>query len=520
MKDRSPDLLKQERDAFHEEADRELRQLGLLPSVCMKRLEFAAQRYGTNVLREATSITDAHLLKELAETIERSDDRISRRVSIWSDDLVSAFCNDAPGHNAAMSHHPNHQADEVAGSETQATRYLHLSGPLVAETLENMQREDSNKSKLVQVRFQRAIDTCLPAPVDEELAKQIYRLVLDETVGKGVAPRVRAPILKALAEHLISLGTMENTALRQTMLCQNRAALPDTERCNLIDLMLAQFVQAWRAGPKDHGLVLRKFTIGFLCIALEVAPTALRRQIIAGIAVLSPTDFRAGLSDLRSRIKDQYGGQGDEHGKSRSMWLWRSGHAKWMLISDVLDVVWPPSNGPLGEDRRRFEPACVEDVIHQTHDYAVHIIRIMQGDTAAQRAKAPVNEDHIKLMSRWRSQVYELREVVLVMDHEIIKAERAKHDPKGSENERMQACSHELQLRNQIESIQIWRRELERMLRQADYEKGKKGAAKKRPTGAKIQLPEFDLTWRTLPPTEKLTAIATAAVEHTFVPVQ
>jgi hypothetical protein len=512
--------LKRERDTFHEEADRELRELGLLPSACMKKLEFAAQRYGTNVLREATSISDASLLKELAETIERSDDRIGRRISIWSDDLVAVFCDDAPGHNAAMSHHPNHQADEVAGSETQASRYLHLSGPLVAETLENMQRDNANKSKLVQVRFQHSIDSCLPAPINEELATQMYRLVLDETVGKGVAPRVLAPILKALAEHLISLGTMENAALRQTMLAQNRAASSDIERCNLIDLMFAEFVQASRAEPKDHGLVLRKFIIGFFSIALEVAPTALRRRIIAGIAGLSPTDFRVGLIGLRSRIKDQYGGQGDEHGKSRSMWLWRSGHAKWMLISDVLDVVWPPSNGPLGEDTRRFEPACVEDVIHQTQDYAIHIIRIMQGDTAAQRAKAPVNGDHIKLMSRWRTQVYELREVVLAMDHEIIKAERAKHDPKGSENERMQARSHERQLRNQIESIQIWRRELERMLRQADYEKGKKGAAKKRPTGAKIQLPEFDLTWRTLPQAEKLTAIAAAAVGHTFVPVQ
>lgn len=182
--------------------------------------------------------------------------------------------------------------------------------------------------------------------------------MLDEAVGKAVAPRARANILKAIGEYLISLGTMDNAALRQTMLAQNEAALSDVERCNVIDLMFAQFVQAWRADPQeDADLVLQKFTIEFISIALEVAPIALRRRLIGGIAALTPTDFRNGLIALRSRIKDQYGGQGDEHGKSRSTWLRRSGHAKWVLIADVLDVMWPPSNGPLGKDSRRFAMA-------------------------------------------------------------------------------------------------------------------------------------------------------------------
>jgi hypothetical protein len=281
------------------------------------------------------------------------------------------------------------------------------------------------------------------------------------------------------------------------------------------------------SGQEDAGLVLRKFSIAFISIVLEIAPSAFRRRIIGGIAALSPKDFRSGLNALRarikdqgSRIKDQYGGHGDEHGKSRSTVLWGAGHAKWVLISDVLDVVWPPSNGPLGQDSRRSHSACVDDIIYQTQDHAVHVIRTMQGPEAAQHAKAPVNSDHVKLVSRWRSQVHELQGAIRELDNEILEAEQANLAPERSEDERAQALVKEQHLRVQIEKIQIWRRELERMLRQGDYEKGKKGAAKDRPTGPKIQLPEFDLTWRKLPRAEKLTAIATAAVEHVFAPVQ
>lgn len=511
MIDRTAPLSRSVREAFYEDARRGLRQLELDTSGCLAELDFAAQRYATNVLRETKSVTDARLLRELAETIELGDERISRRVGIWSDDLVSAFCRELPGHNAVLS-----TLGAGGGEGGQNGRHVHLTGPLFDETLENVQRNTANETKLAKVTFEDALERCLPARVDEGLVEEIYRALLDETGVEGVAPRTRGLVLRAVSEYLIGLGTTEDEGARRRMLSCS-AKLPDIERRKITDLLLAQFLQAWREEPGADDRALQRFSNALASTALAAVSAPSRRKLIGGIAALFPADFRRGLTELRSGIKEQYGGQGDEHGKSRSTWLWRSGHAKWILISDVLDVVWPPSRGPLGEDSRRFEPACVEDIVHQTHGYAVHIVAATQGEAAARRARAPVNGDHIKLVSRWRAQIYELQEVVLVLDRQILEAERLKLDPMRADDDRQQARAGEQHLRRQLEPILAWQRELKRMLRQADYEKGKQGASKKRPAGPKIPLPEFDMTWRRLSPTDKLAAIAAAAMGHSFI---
>lgn len=198
-----------------------------------------------------------------------------------------------------------------------------------------MQRHHSNGSGLVQVNFQCSIDTCLPAQLDEDLATQMHRVMMSEMVANDGGYGDCAPVLEAVAAFLINLGTTDNAASRHTILVQYRNA-SDVERRNRVDVMLAQFLQAWRDGTNADGGVLRKFTVQFILAALAAAPVTLRRRYIAGIAALAPADFRNGLIALRARIKNQYGGEGDRHGKSRNTWLWQSGHAKWLLISDIL----------------------------------------------------------------------------------------------------------------------------------------------------------------------------------------
>jgi hypothetical protein len=113
-----------------------------------------------------------------------------------------------------------------------------------------------------------------------------------------------------------------------------------------------------------------------------------------------------------------------------------------------------------------------------------------------------------------------LQDAILMLDREILDAEQLKLDRDRSDHERQQARKDEQEKRHQLEPVMAWRRELERMLRQADYEKGRQGSRKRRPTGPKVQLPEFKLSWFDLPPDERRAAITSAAVSHRFAVAQ
>jgi hypothetical protein len=392
--------LRQERDIFNESVKRGLRQLGLHAAHCAQALERAAEKYGVNVLRETQSASDSGLLKETAETIDMSDGRIGRRVGIWSEHLVAAFCGEAPGHDATMSSYT------YGGNlSLQIDRHLQLESPLFAENVETIQRYQGDGATLIKVSFKSALDDCFPVSLDEDRAGQIYKVMIDEIGVGNTAAGDAAPVLAAAETLLINIGTIGHAGFSRAIPIERRA-VPNAERRTVIMGLLDQFLQACRYESKANGEALREFTIQFVATCLAAAPISSRRQCIAGLAALAPTDFRNGLIVWRARIKDQYGGEGDQHGKSRNTWLWQSGHAKWILISDILDIVWPPTNGPLGEDSRRFEPAVVEDIINLTHAYAVQMVRPSLEDRVTERVAKPVNGDHIKLMARWRAQIF------------------------------------------------------------------------------------------------------------------
>src|SRR5690606_23030468 len=141
-------------------------------------------------------------------------------------------------------------------------------------------------SALLYVTPQCAVAACLPADFNEDLAIQTHRLLIDEAFAGGMSPHDGRQVLVAIGAYLIGICTMENAALRQTMLAQNSAGLSDTDRRELIEMMFQGLIAAWGAVAQDKStrIALRRFAVEYLSTALQASPVVLRRRIIARVA--------------------------------------------------------------------------------------------------------------------------------------------------------------------------------------------------------------------------------------------
>lgn len=473
---------------FHDALARELGTLKLHPSYHYEALGEVARRFLKNREFDITP-TDASILRELKKTIGCPASKLGRHMLQLSDEATDVLFGEFPGHT-----------DILETWEDEPTR-IHLPdhGGLLGDVMKSLWRRNLAPEARGVLKKRRAphIAECLPRDMSARrltatlvaLVDLIVALTPDEVTcrdrlfGFGLvlvegAGQVDASFTKG---GVAALGEAVDDGILATHL---KAIMPHiaTKYGALSDL------------PEERSA--RSFCVAtFAALAAEVGRKD-RRVIVKVLAELFPEEFHAQLIELEERVRAQYQAENSGRGNQRSAHRWMFAHASWILVCDVMDAIWPPENGSLIDDNKQ----CILRICEAVLNYADPSIkrgthprmarsdgkqRAAGDDSPPRRANFRISEDHLARIIWLRSGIFMLDDMLFQMDRSLADMERAKVRD-GS-----RASQEEIDLRRRIEALQSWRREAQRRLRQGDWEKGRKAAAKKRITGPRVAIPEF-----------------------------
>ena len=468
-------------------------QLGFTRENLFIRLHSAAQRFLENRRADDAAATDRDLLEELRIFVGHSDEEIVPCLRTLRPAAFDALCGTFPGHRYVIG---------AYGDDTGTEVYLQPDhDALRAETLKNLWRRETDGPGRGFATLRRAepVAACIPLDAEiETLLTLIDRVVAALGAASGTEDK-RETLLKVLAASLIVQGNFGIPERYEPMLEMLRDIVGMDGVASLIREVSPLILEDLEERGAGRGRQAILTIIMLLLDRVEEIERSDRRLVLMCLASVYPAAFRAFIQRTAEGLSRQYGGEAERRGRERSTRRWIEAHAGWYLIVDVLDVVWPVDFGSLGKTTMR----AVFNIIYETFIFSDNVIP----ENINNAANYSINKDHITAISSMRLAISELNEILSVLDRRLLYEIEPMPNPPTSIREEAS------QLRKTIESLQMWRRELRRRLRQGDYLKGTAGRARKQASGARVEIPGIPLKVRCLPEDERRAAICALALE-------
>ena len=461
------------------------------------------------------SPTDATILRDLKEACERPASKLGVHMLTLSDAVTDALFGEFPGNTYILE----------TWDDDPKQIYLPDHDALFGEATKSLWRRDAAPEARGMIDLIRAphIAACIPRDMSAgrltATLNGLVDLIISLTANEALRERLYgfASVLIEGAGHDDASFTRECAAALGravedgTLVAHLKAAIPD----------MATRYGARSCVPEE--LSARSFCVATFKALVAESDRVGRRSIVKAIAELFPEEFRSYLVATAGRIRAQYQAEVGGGGRPRSAHRWMFAHASWILIHEVMDVVWPPEKGSLAKE----SSPTIFEIAEIVLEYADPSINegtnpdiskpAGQGATGhvptQRRANFGISADSLSTIASLRSNIFMLDEVLFEMNRCLTRMEKAtlRHGSLASEKE--------IDLRRRVEALQSWRREAQRRLRQGDWEKGKKAADKKRITGPRVSIPEFSLRLKNLPMAHRIVAASDLALGMGLGPV-
>lgn len=474
--------------AFQKVLNEELGRLKLHSSSYYEVFGAAARRFLKN--RELDiAPTDASILRELKKAIGRPASKLARHMLDLSDEVTDVLFGEFPGHT-----------DILETWEDESTK-IHLPdhGELLGDAMKSLWRRNLAPGARGVLKLKRSphIAECLPRDMSTGRLAGTLAALVDLIVALTPDEATRRDRLFGFGLVLVEGAGQADASFTEGGVAALEEAVADGVLAAHLKASLPHIAAKYGALsdlPEERGA--RSFCVATFAALAADADRKSRRGIIKVLAELFPEEFHAQLIDLEERVRAQYQAENSGRGSQRSAHRWMFAHASWILIRDVMDVVWPPENGTLNDDSLKLILTICEAVLIYadpsiSNGTNLHMSRRdgkqrAVGDTGTlRRANFSISADHAKTIASLRSSIFMLDEMLFQMERNLADMERAKV------RDGFRASREEVDLRQRIEALQSWRREAQRRLSQGDWEKGRKAAAKKRITGSRVAIPEF-----------------------------
>lgn len=493
------------RKEFHSNLRPHLKAMRLSGEYYYSELEAVAWSYVARRRQFRTAGSDSKLLSDLQMAIERSDEKLPLNILTWSSTLVAAVCGEFPGHGF-----------EVADlASNQLLGFFDLeSGALSNEAIDNALSNPNWAGNLVSVKKIRSTDMLLPPTLDKAKARHFLETLITEACQPDVWIMAQWEFLSAFVSsmHLVTPG--------KRLVVDYDLGAPRQARDNLLSfaaLMLQTLLEPPSGSPdllksQDY---LRWAVSTVLSETFRAAPLRAVAKTLSTICACDPAAFRQGLVQLQGRIRDQYGGEGDKHGKARNISRWHAAEPRWQLIDEVLDVIWSPEKGPLGDAARRNVFNDAEGVIVCVHEFGKALLEVCFGYAENPKHPEAINPEHIERVARLRAQIFLLNDILRKLDQKLFEPIAPRSTSNSDEKSTAHSAPSDDDYELTVVAVRRWRKELERILRQGDHERGKR-ADKKRPSGPNLKLPKFEKSWWHLSFEEQVRIISRVALDHNF----
>lgn len=475
---------KESHATFSEDVKRQLRRIGANPSpreldLILSRLVQAALNFRRNWKRDLESKPVSNLLRAFEALLEVTDERLAIRVRALSIREIGVLWGKFPGPSYALQ----------SGDAEDAPLVIPDHAALTPEATKNLLRQ--SVSGTVALRPATHLNALVAAA--------------------SLSPGYPALVVNILFAAVSSARTQEQQATLLAIFSQalaGKASGPGfTPPASIwpgpIDLRQPNAVAARMDALA--GWILQRENTGAMRACLSVAArrlmdvTSISAQAATAMAVAiarhDPAAFRKHIACVAiPALARQFQVDKNRKSRGRDERRWTTPPASWQLIVDVLDAVRPPETGAL--DRGTKQPLV--DLVNSVHSYAAPESghgaddsppedREAEATGQTERADVPnrpnrvINEEHVSLIATLRHEIYFL--------NAILSDREAKLRAWAASNDAETRKRAESILQTEVTPVQTWRRELERRLRQGDYEKGRpsRGA----PSGPRIKLPKM-----------------------------
>lgn len=481
---------KKETASFREEVELYLSFLGVSTDRVIADLVLAARNFIRNREFDERSETAGHLKQDLLDLAGRTGPRLEGWLNGKKDFQLAPFFGAMPGASIELS---------IDGKDH--VRLLPDDERLFAASVKTLTRVGDDgvaSTGLVHRRRVAGLGEQIPhdAPLDEmaQLLSGLVRIA----PASGAMRRRYDHLFAIIAGPLLVVGSLGSVTIFRALLEQLSEVTADERIAVLEEItpLCLRDIEDVSAGGA-HALACQ-----ILQQIADQATATERRQILHLFARIFPEALAGFARVLAGRIDPHYRLEQSPRSGRRDARRWHEAHAGWKLIDEVLDAVSTTNRREPEAQEREVVASIVWQIIAFANEIQPpakpptrRLTGPVRGDkggrirAAGDDVRVPnvgshmVNEDHVKQLIGLRNAISKIDVVLGILDR------KALFDLEPRSLVDADARCELADLRQNIDALQLWRRELEQVRERGEYERVQ--PTEPRPAGARVAVPRM-----------------------------
>lgn len=480
---------KDEITSFRENIEHHLSVAGISTDRITVDLVLAARNFIRNRELDDGSETAGHLKRDLLDLAGRTGPKLERWLSERKDFQLALFFGAMPGASIELS---------IDGKNH--VRLLPDDASLVAASVKTLTRVgDDGVAPTGFVRRRRVAGLGERIPHDtpiDEMARFLSGLARIAPASGAMSHR-HNHLFAMIAGPLLVAGSLGSETIFRALLEQLSGAAFD-ERIAVLEEIAPLCLRDIEDVSAGGAHALARYILQEIA---DQATATERRQALLLFARIFPEALADFARVLAGRIDQHYRLEQSPRLGRLDARRWHEAHAGWKLIDEVLDAISETNGKEPGQRERKAVTSIVWEIIAFANeirppeepprrgtgpvreDKRGRISAAGDDHTVPNVGNHMVNEDHVKQLIGLRNAIGKIDVVLGILDR------KALFDLEPRSVADADARREVGDLRQNIDALQVWRRALEQVREQGDYERGR--PTEPRATGARVAVPRM-----------------------------